>query len=103
MVRVASIDLGSNSTRLLIADVTNGILTTIYKEHQVTRMADKLSESKIISKEATKRVLKVLSSFLKTINPQFQVKFIQGMVTWLQIFPRKRGFLFRTILFQKML
>ena len=68
MVRVASIDLGSNSTRLLIADVTNGILTTIYKEHQVTRMADKLSESKIISKEATKRVLKVLSSFLKTIN-----------------------------------
>ena len=68
MVRVASIDLGSNSTRLLIADVTNGTLTTIYKEHQVTRMADKLSESKIISKEATKRVLKVLVSYFKNIN-----------------------------------
>ena len=68
MVRVASIDLGSNSTRLLIADVANGILTTIYKEHQVTRMADKLSESKIISKEATNRVLKVLASYFKTIN-----------------------------------
>ena len=68
MVRVASIDLGSNSTRLLIADVANGILTTIYKEHQVTRMADKLSESKIISKEATKRVLKVLAGYFKTIN-----------------------------------
>ena len=54
MVKVASIDLGSNSTRMLIADITNGTLTTIYKEHQVTRMADKLSESKIISKEATK-------------------------------------------------
>ena len=50
MVKVASIDLGSNSTRMLIADITNGTLTTIYKEHQVTRMADKLSESKIISK-----------------------------------------------------
>ena len=68
MVRVASIDLGSNSTRMLIADITNGTITTIYKEHQVTRMADKLSESKIISKEATKRVLKVLAGYFKTIN-----------------------------------
>ena len=68
MVRVASIDLGSNSTRMLIADITNGKITTIYKEHQVTRMADKLSESKIISKEATKRVLKVLAGYFKTIN-----------------------------------
>ena len=67
-MRVASIDLGSNSTRLLIADITNGTITTIYKEHQVTRMADKLSETKIISKEATKRVLKVLAGYFKTIN-----------------------------------
>jgi len=68
LVKVASIDLGSNSTRILIADITNGTITTIYKEHQVTRMADKLSESKIISKEATKRVLKVLAGYVKTIN-----------------------------------
>ena len=68
MVKVASIDLGSNSTRLLIADITNGSLTTIYKEHQVTRMADKLSESRIISKESANRVLKVLVGFFKTIN-----------------------------------
>ena len=68
MVKVASIDLGSNSTRMLIADITNGTLTTIYKEHQVTRMADKLSETKIISKEATKRVLKVLAGYFKSIN-----------------------------------
>ena len=68
MVKVASIDLGSNSTRLLIADITKGTLTTIYKVHQVTRMADKLSESKIISKEATKRVLKVLAGYFKIIN-----------------------------------
>ena len=68
MVRVASIDLGSNSTRLLIADITNGTITTIYKEHQVTRMSDKLSETKIISDESTKRVLKVLAGYFKTIN-----------------------------------
>ena len=68
MVKVASIDLGSNSTRMLIADITNGNITKIYKEHQVTRMADKLSESKIISKEATRRVLKVLAGYFKTID-----------------------------------
>jgi len=68
LVKVASIDLGSNSTRMLIAYITNGTITTIYREHQVTRMADKLSESKIISKEATKRVLKVLAGYFKTIN-----------------------------------
>ena len=68
MVKVASIDLGSNSTRLLIAELSEGIITTIYKEHQVTRMADKLSESKIISKEAMKRVQKVLAGFFKVIN-----------------------------------
>ena len=76
MVKVASIDLGSNSTRMLIADITNGNITTIYKEHQVTRMADKLSESKIISKEATKRVLKVLAGYFKTINKN-KIKNIQ--------------------------
>ena len=68
MVRVASIDLGSNSTRLLIADITNGDLNTIYKEHQVTRMADKLSETKMISKDASKRVLKTLTGYFKIIS-----------------------------------
>ena len=65
MVKVASIDLGSNSTRMLIADITNGTITTIYKEHQVTRMADKLSEYKnLFLKKLTKRVLKVLARLL---------------------------------------
>ncbi len=68
MVKVASIDLGSNSTRLLIADITDGIISPIYKEHQVTRMGDNLTKSKNISKESIKRVIKVLSRFFKTIS-----------------------------------
>ena len=76
MVKVASIDLGSNSTRLLIADLTSGSLTTIYKKHQVTRMADKLSESKIISNEAIKRVLKALAGYFKIIN-KYNIENIQ--------------------------
>mgnify|MGYP001201671097 FL=1 len=68
MVKVASIDLGSNSTRLLIADITDGIISTIHKEHKVTRMGDNLTKSKNISKESIKRVLKVLTQYFKTID-----------------------------------
>ena len=68
MVKVASIDLGSNSTRLLIADITDGNISSIHKEHQVTRMGDDLTNSKHISEESIKRVLKVLTRFFKTID-----------------------------------
>ena len=67
MVKVASIDLGSNSTRLLITDIKDGTISKIYKEHHVTRMGDNLTESNNISKESIKRVLKVLGRFFKTI------------------------------------
>jgi len=68
LVKVASIDLGSNSTRLLIADITDGNISSIHKEHQVTRMGDDLTNSKHISEESIKRVLKVLTRFFKTID-----------------------------------
>ena len=68
MVKVASIDLGSNSTRLLIADITEGIISPIHREHQVTRMGDNLTKSKNISKESIKRVIIVLSRFFRTIS-----------------------------------
>jgi len=68
LVKVASIDLGSNSTRLLIADLTDGTISSIHKEHTVTRMGDNLTKSKNISKESIKRVLKVLTKYFKTID-----------------------------------
>ena len=68
MVKVASIDLGSNSTRLLIADITDGTISSIHKEHKVTRMGDNLTKSKNISKESMKRVLKALTQYFKTID-----------------------------------
>ena len=68
MVKVASIDLGSNSTRLLIADIADGTISSIHKEHKVTRMGDNLTKSKNISKESIKRVLKALTQYFKTID-----------------------------------
>ena len=68
MVKVASIDLGSNSTRLLIADISDGTISSIHKEHTVTRMGDNLTKTENISKESIKRVVKVLTKYFKTID-----------------------------------
>ena len=67
-MKAAAIDLGSNSTRLLIANIKDGTISSIHKEHQVTRMSDNLTESKNISNDSIKRVLKVLSRYFKTIS-----------------------------------
>ena len=67
MVKAASIDLGSNSTRLLIADVSNGELATIYKTYKVTKMAENLEKTNQISETAQQRVLSVLKKFQKTL------------------------------------
>ena len=52
VVVVAAIDCGSNSTRLLISEVTNGELNKLYKTHNVTKTSEGLEESGIISLES---------------------------------------------------
>ena len=68
MVKVAAIDCGSNSTRLLIANVSSGELTPIFKTHKVTKTSEGLEVSNIISKDAKNRLIKALREYLKIIN-----------------------------------
>mgnify|MGYP001250183845 FL=1 len=68
MVKIASLDLGSNSTRLLIADVSEEKFNTLERSHVVTKMAEGLEENGFISDEARKRVIKTLKLFLKQIK-----------------------------------
>jgi exopolyphosphatase/guanosine-5'-triphosphate,3'-diphosphate pyrophosphatase len=68
MVKIASLDLGSNSTRLLIADVSEEKFNTLERSHVVTKMAEGLEENGFISDEARKRVIKTLKTFLKQIK-----------------------------------
>ena len=58
MVKIAALDLGSNSTRLLIADVSGEKFNTLERLHDVTKMAEGLEENGFISDEARKRVIK---------------------------------------------
>ena len=68
MVKTASIDLGSNSTRLLIADVVDGEVSTIYKTHKVTKMAEGLEKTNLISDLGQQRVLNTLKKFQKILT-----------------------------------
>ena len=68
MVKIAALDLGSNSTRLLIADISGEKFNTLEKSHVVTKMAEGLEENGFISDEAKKRVIKTLKTFLKKIK-----------------------------------
>ena len=68
MVRVAAIDCGSNSTRLLISNVENGRLENLLKQHEVTKLSENLIQTNKISDDSKKRFYKVLRKYLKIIE-----------------------------------
>ena len=68
MVEVAAIDCGSNSTRLLIADVQEGKLQNLYKQHVVTRLSDNVDTTNVISEDSKKRFIKVLRKYIRKIE-----------------------------------
>ena len=60
-MRVAVVDIGTNSTRLLLADVApDGALTQLRRESIVTRLGDKVDTTGRLSEEATARVFDTL-------------------------------------------
>ena len=70
MVKVAAIDCGSNSTRLLIAEAREGELFPLFKTHRVTKTSEGLESSNEISKDAKNRLIKVLREYLKRIDTE---------------------------------
>ena len=68
MVKIAAIDLGSNSTRLLIAEILGEEFNILEKSHVVTKMAEGLEDNGFISDDSRKRVIKTLKTFLKQIK-----------------------------------
>ena len=63
---IVTIDLGSNSFRVLKYDCKNHIIISEYNE--VVGMADGLVDTGIISKEAMERVIKAISHSIEVIN-----------------------------------
>ncbi|HYM45079.1 MAG TPA: Ppx/GppA phosphatase family protein [Solirubrobacteraceae bacterium] len=68
-MRTAVVDIGTNSTRLLIADVSeDGLVFELARRSVVTRLGDGVDSSGALSEEAAARVLAALDAFRPEIE-----------------------------------
>ena len=63
MTRVAAVDLGTNSTRLLVADVENGDVEELDRRLEITRLGEGVDARRQLLPEAVARVRNVLVDY----------------------------------------
>jgi exopolyphosphatase/guanosine-5'-triphosphate,3'-diphosphate pyrophosphatase len=62
-VRVAAVDLGTNTTRLLVADVEGGELEEVVRHEEITRLGESVDRRRILLPTAVARVRNVLVDY----------------------------------------
>ncbi len=62
-MRVAAIDIGTNSTRLLVADVDGARISELFRHSIVTRLGDRVDETGRLADDAQRRVFEVLAGY----------------------------------------
>ena len=67
-MRVGVVDLGTNSTRLLVADVDDGRVADIERDTQVTRLGEGVDERRRLLPVPIARVRNTLSDFRRTLE-----------------------------------
>jgi exopolyphosphatase / guanosine-5'-triphosphate,3'-diphosphate pyrophosphatase len=69
-MRTAVVDIGTNSTRLLVANVdqATGTVQDLHRESQVTRLGDRVDSGGQLSEEAIARVEATLTAYRATID-----------------------------------
>ena len=72
-MNLASIDIGTNSTRLLINSFNNGIFTPLIREMEITRLGKGIKDSGNILKENADATIKTLKKY-KYLIDKFKVE-----------------------------
>ena len=67
-MRVAAVDLGTNTTRLLVADVADGRLKELHRETRITRLGEGVDARRRLLPVPIARVRNVLSDYRRTIE-----------------------------------
>lgn len=65
---LTSIDMGTNSIRLLISEAKDSELFDIVRKVKITRLGEGMDETRLISKEAMNRTLNVLKEYKEIID-----------------------------------
>jgi exopolyphosphatase / guanosine-5'-triphosphate,3'-diphosphate pyrophosphatase len=68
MTRVAAIDLGTNSTRLLVADVEDGHVRELERETRVTRLGEGVDERRRLLPVPVARTRNVLTAYRQALE-----------------------------------
>ena len=72
-MKKAAIEMGTNSTRLLIAEIVNKEIKTLKKDLITTRLGEGVDKNKILNESAIKRGLEALQVFKEQIK-DYEVK-----------------------------
>jgi exopolyphosphatase / guanosine-5'-triphosphate,3'-diphosphate pyrophosphatase len=67
-MRVAAVDLGTNSTRLLVADVEEGRIADVERDTRVTRLGEGVDKRRRLLPAPVTRVRNVLTDYRRTIE-----------------------------------
>jgi exopolyphosphatase/guanosine-5'-triphosphate,3'-diphosphate pyrophosphatase len=67
-VRVAAVDLGTNTTRLLVADVEDGRVDEVHRETRITRLGEGVDARKRLLPVPIARVRNVLADYRRTLE-----------------------------------
>src|ERR671935_2511788 len=67
-VRVAAVDLGTNTTRLLVADVADGRVDELHRETRITRLGEGVDARKRLLPAPIARVRNVLCDYRRTLE-----------------------------------
>ena len=68
MTRVAVVDMGTNSTRLLVADVDAGRVKALERRSIVTRLGEGLEQTGALGEEPQARVLRALAEYRELMD-----------------------------------
>jgi exopolyphosphatase/guanosine-5'-triphosphate,3'-diphosphate pyrophosphatase len=79
-VRAACIDIGSNTTRLLVADCAGGSLVEVYQERAFTRIGQGLDASGLIREDKIREVVQVVAAQMAAARDQGVQEF-RGVAT----------------------
>ena len=67
-MRIAAMDLGTNTFRILIGELSNGRLKEIYRETNITRLGEGLNQTNVINGNAVTRSVTILKKYRKLIK-----------------------------------
>ncbi len=67
-MKLASIDIGTNSVRLMIAEKEENCLKTLYRGTKITRLGEAVNEKQVLLDSATRRTLLALKKYKEVVE-----------------------------------